>query len=202
MLLDVMPLSLSTNADGRLMKVLIKRDTMIPTESLKDCCTIRDGQRRMTINMYKGKRSCTKDNRLLGLFEMVNLPPTPRGRIEVRIIFKVKANGLLEVTAQNLLVTKSMRGIKITSKDGRLSPREVETMVREAARHASKDRREPSGISSRNRLELQLYYVSSMLRESTRVKNKLDYDHMDDLKMLIDVINETMEWLDIVPAKT
>ena len=82
---------------------------------------------------------------------MTDLPPAPRGRIEVRITFKVDANGLLEVTAQNLATT-STGGIMITSEDGRLSPQEVETMVREAERHADEDRREASRISSRNRL--------------------------------------------------
>ena len=105
----------------------------------------------MTIDVYEGKRSRTKDNHLLGLFEMTDLPPAPRGRIEVRITFKVDTNGLLEVTAQNLAMT-STGGIMITSEDGRLSPQEVETMVREAKRHADKDRREASRISSRTRL--------------------------------------------------
>ncbi len=98
------------------------------------------------IGVYEGKRSHTKGNHLLGLFEMTDLPPAPRGRIKVRITFKVDENGLLKVTAQNL-ATKSTKGITITSKDGRLSPREMETTVRDAKRHANKDRRETSRTS-------------------------------------------------------
>ena len=196
MLLDVTPLSLGTDADGGLMDVIVKRGTTIPTESSKDYHTVEDGQTRMTIDVYEGERSRTKDNHLLGLFEMTDLPPAPRGRIEVRITFKVDANGLLEVTAQNL-VTKTTRGITITSEDGRLSPEEVENMVREAEKHADEDRREASRISSRNRLESQLYGVSSTLRESAGVKDTSDIDDiMDDLETLTDVIDETVEWLD------
>ena len=196
MLLDVMPLSLGTDADGGLMDVIIKRGTTIPTESSKDYHTVEDGQTGMTIDVYEGERSRTKDNHHLGLFEITDLPPAPRGKIEVRITFKVDANGLLEVTAQNL-ATKTTRGIMITSEDGRLSPEEVENMVREAEKHADEDRREASRISSRNRLESQLYGVSSTLRESAGVKDTSNIDDiMDDLKTLTDVIDETVEWLD------
>ena len=193
MLLDVTPLSLGTDADGGLMNVLIKRGTTIPTESSKDFHTVEDGQKTMVIDVYEGERSRTKDNHLLGLFEMNDLPPSPRGKVEVRITFKVDANGLLEVAAENL-ATKSKKGITITSDDGRLSPEEIETMVKDAEKHAEEDRREASRIAGRNRLESQLYGLSSTLRESGGMKDKSDDD--DDLKTLTDVIDETMEWLD------
>jgi len=92
----------------------------IPTESLNDYHTVKDGQTRMTIDVYKGERSRTKDNHHFGLFEITDLPPAPRGKIEVRISFKVDANGLLEVTAQNL-ATKTNRGIMIMPEDSRLN---------------------------------------------------------------------------------
>ncbi|KAL3827290.1 hypothetical protein ACHAXA_005036 [Cyclostephanos tholiformis] len=197
MLLDVTPLSLGTDADGGLMSVLISRGTTIPTESSRDFHTVEDGQTKMIIDVYEGERVKSKDNRLLGLFEMTDLPPAPRGVIEVRITFKVDANGLLEVSAENL-ATKSSRSITITSEDGRLSQEEVEAMVKEAERHAEEDRAEELRISSRNRLETHLYGISNMLAE-IGMKEWTDIGDIDgfDRKTLMDALDETMEWLEI-----
>lgn len=190
MLLDVTPLSLGTDADGGLMAVLIKRGTTIPTESSMDFHTVEDNQRKMTIDVFEGERSQTKNNHLLGLFEMTDLPPAPRGQIEVRITFKVDANGLVEVTAQNL-ATKSTKSITITADDGRLSEEEMDAMVKEAEKFAEEDKREASRIEGRNRLESHLYRISNTLNENgERIENK------EDLKTLMDSIDEILEWLD------
>ena len=190
MLLDVTPLSLGTEADGGRMTVLIKRGTTIPTESSMTFHTIEDNQTRMTIDVYEGERGSTKHNHLLGLFEMTDLPPAPRGAIEVRITFKVDANGMLEVTAQNL-ATKSTKGITITSENGRLSNEEMEAMIKEAEKYAEEDKKEAARMDSRNRLESQLYRISSALNENG---DKLD--DKEDLKTLLDAVDEMMEWLD------
>ena len=190
MLLDVTPLSLGTDADGGMMTVLIKRGTTIPTESSMTFHTIEDNQTRMTIDVYEGERGQTKHNHLLGMFEMTDLPPAPRGAIEVRITFKVDANGMLEVTAQNL-ATKSIKGITITSEDGRLSSEEMETMIKEAEMYAEEDNMETARMESRNRLESQLYRISSVLNE-----NEDNFDDKEDMKTLMDALNETIEWLD------
>lgn len=190
MLLDVTPLSLGTEADGGMMTVLIKRGTTIPTESSMTFHTIEDNQTRMTIDVYEGERGQTKHNHLLGLFEMTDLPPAPRGAVEVRITFKVDANGMLEVTAQNL-ATKSTKGITITSEDGRLSNEEMEAMIKEAEKYAEEDKREAARMDSRNRLESHLYRISSALNE-----NGDKIDDKDDLQRLMDAVDETMEWLD------
>jgi len=190
MLLDVTPLSLGTEADGGLMTVLIKRGTTIPTESSMDFHTVEDNQSRMTIDVYEGERSVTKNNHLLGLFEMTDLPPAPRGQIEVRITFKVDANGMLEVTAQNL-ATKKSKSITITAEDGRLSDEEMEAMLKEAERYAEEDKKEAGRIEARNRLESHLYGVSSSVREhEERIEDK------EDLKTLLDALDEVMEWLE------
>ena len=190
MLLDVTPLSLGTEADGGMMTVLIKRGTTIPTESSMTFHTIEDNQTRMTIDVYEGERGQTKHNHLLGLFEMTDLPPAPRGAIEVRITFKVDANGMLEVTAQNL-ATKSTKGITITSEDGRLSNEEMEAMIKEAEKYAEEDKIEAARMDSRNRLESHLYRISSALNENgDKINDK------DDLQTLMDAVDETMEWLD------
>lgn len=189
MLLDVAPLSLGTDVDGGLMSVLIKRGTTIPTEGSDIYRTAVDNQRSMTIDVFEGERSLTKHNHLLGLFEMADIPPAPRGQIEVKITFKVDANGLLEVTAQNL-ATKSTKSITITADDGRLSEEEMEAMIKDAEKHAEEDKKEAARIEGRNRLETYLYRVSSTLNE-----NEEKISDKEDLKTLMDAIDETMEWL-------
>jgi heat shock protein 5 len=193
MLLDVTPLSLGTEADGGLMSVIIKRGTTIPTQSSHIYHTTKDNQRIMVIDVYEGERSRTKDNHLLGLFEMKDLPPAPRGSIEMKITFKVDANGLLEVTAENL-ATKSTKGIIITSEDGRLSHKEMDDMVKEAEKYADKDRKEALRISSRNMLESLLYTLTSTLKESS--SQSMGDASKDDLQTLSDSVDEMIEWLD------
>lgn len=190
MLLDVTPLSLGTDVDGGLMSVLVKRGTTIPTESSMEFHTVDDNQRQMTIDVFEGERSQTKHNHLLGLFEMTDLPPAPRGEIKVRITFKVDANGMLEVTAQNL-ATKSTKSITITAEDGRLSEEEMEAMVKDAEKFAEEDKREASRLEARNRLERLLYDVSSAMN-----KNEEKIEDKEDLKTLMDSVDETLEWLD------
>jgi heat shock protein 5 len=190
MLLDVTPLSLGTSADGGLMSVLIKRGSTIPTESSHDYVTVEDNQRRMTIDVYEGERSQAKHNHLLGLFEMTDLPPAPRGEVQVRIRFKVDANGMLEVTAQNL-ATKSEKSITITAEDGRLSEEQMQAMVEEAEQFAEQDKLHAQRIEARNQLESHLYRVSSSLSENEdRIENK------EDLKTLLDSVDEIIEWLE------
>lgn len=190
MLLDVTPLSLGTEADGGLMSVLIKRGSTIPTESSHDYHTVEDNQRTMTIDVYEGERSQVKHNHLLGLFEMTNLPPAPRGGVEVRITFKVDANGILEVTAQNLN-TKDKKSITITAEDGRLSEEEMQAMVEEAEKFAEQDKIEAERIEARNKLESHLYRISSSLSDNEdRIESK------QDLKTLLDSLDESIEWLE------
>ena len=131
-----------------------------------------------------------KDNHLLGLFEMTDLPPAPRGQIEVKVTFKVDANGLLEVTAENL-ATKSTKSITITAEDGRLSEEEIQKFVDEAEKYAEEDKRNAAKIEGRNRLEYYLYTVSNSLKDNEdKIKDK------EDLKALMDVVDEMMEWLE------
>jgi heat shock protein 5 len=144
----------------------------------------------MTIDVYEGERSQVKHNHLLGLFEMTNLPPAPRGGVEVRITFKVDANGILEVTAQNLN-TKDKKSITITAEDGRLSEEEMQAMVDEAEKFAEQDKKEAERIEARNRLESHLYRISNTLSE-----NEDEFENKRDLKTLLDSLDESIEWLE------
>lgn len=121
---------------------------------------------------------------------MTDLPPAPRGQVNVRVTFKIDANGLLEVTAVNL-ATKSTKKITITPEDGRLSEDDIDAMVKDAERFAEEDKREADRIEARNKLESHLYRVSNTLSENEdRIEDK------SDLKTLMDSIDELLEWLD------
>jgi len=189
-LLDVTPLSLGTDVDGGLMSVIIKRGTTIPTQSSHTYHTVEDNQKHMTIDVFEGERPQTRNNHFLGEFELTDLPPAPRGDVEVRVTFKVDANGLLEVTAENL-ATMSAKSIKITAADGRLSEEEMTSMVKEAERFAEDDKREAEIMEARNKLETHLHRISSTLKEN----EELIVDKQG-LKIVMDTVDEVMDWLD------
>ena len=190
MLLDVTPLSLGTQTTGGVMTVLIDRGTTIPTERSMDFHTMDDNQSHMTIDVFEGERSMVKDNHLLGLFEMTDLPPAPRGEVNVRVTFKVDSNGMLEVTAVNL-ATKSTKKIAITPEDGRLAEEDIEKMIKDAEMFAEEDKKEAERIESRNKLESQLYRLSSTLND-----NEGKITDKTGLKTLLDSIDEVLDWLD------
>ena len=192
MLLDVLPLSLGTDVDGGLMSVIIKRGTTIPTESSSVYHTLEDNQKMMNIDIYEGERPQTKNNHLLGEFQMTNLPPMPRGQVNIKVTLKVDADGLLEVTAENL-ATKDKKSITITAEAGRLSEAQVEEMIKEAERHADEDKKEAERLETRNLLESHLYRVGQMLDEND---DRID---AEELKAALDLVEETKEWLERNP---
>lgn len=192
MLLDVTPLSLGTSIEGGVMSVLIKRGTTIPTEKSEDYYTLEDGQTHMIIDVYEGERSMCKDNHLLGEFDMTDIPPAPRGQVEVRVTFKVDANGILEVKAEDKS-TKNVKQITITPDEGsgRLSQKDIDRMVEEAEQFADEDKRAVEKIQERNNLESFAYSVSSTIRDN---EDKLEDNA--ELEQLKEEIKETMDWLE------
>lgn len=189
-LLDVAPLSLGTETTGGVMTVLIPRGTTIPAESSMDFYTVEDRQTKMTIDVYEGERPFVAQNHLLGLFEMTDLPPAPRGDVGVKVTFKIDSNGILEVTAVNL-ATRSKKQITITAEDGRLAEEDIEAMIREAERFAEEDEREAARVEARNELESRIYRISSMLSEEEE-----RFDDESERKELMDSLDESLEWLE------
>lgn len=194
LLLDATPLSLGTEVDGGIMSVLIKRGTTIPTEKSEEYVTLKDHQTAMTIDVYEGERSMVEDNHLLGLFEMTDLPPLPRGQAKVLVTFAVDANGILEVTAEDR-ATKNQKKIVITPDDGRLSEADIERMVQEAEENAEKDKQARERIEGRNALESFLYGLQETVadNQSTLIEKGAS---QEDLKDLVETIDGTMVWLD------
>ena len=163
LLLDVTPLSLGIETLGGVFTRLIERNTTIPTRKSETFSTASDSQTSVEIKVYQGERSMAADNKMLGVFQLVGIPPAPRGIPQVEVTFDIDANGILNVTAKDK-ATNNEQKITITSSSG-LSKDEVEKMARDADSHASDDRKKKEEIESRNRADAMVYNIEKMLKE-------------------------------------
>jgi molecular chaperone DnaK len=163
LLLDVTPLSLGIETLGGVFTRLIERNTTIPTRKSETFSTASDSQTSVEIKVYQGERAMAADNKMLGVFQLVGIPPAPRGIPQVEVTFDIDANGILNVTAKDK-ATNNEQKITITSSSG-LSKDEVEKMARDADSHSSDDRKKKEEIESRNRADAMVYNIEKMLKE-------------------------------------
>jgi molecular chaperone DnaK len=163
LLLDVTPLSLGIETLGGVMTKLIERNTTIPTRKSEVFSTAADSQTSVEIKCYQGERAMARDNRLLGVFQLVGIPPAPRGVPQVEVTFDIDANGIMNVTAKDR-ATNNEQKITITSSSG-LSKDEVDKMARDAESHSVDDRKKRDEIEARNRADAMMYNVEKMLKE-------------------------------------
>ncbi|HYL35974.1 MAG TPA: molecular chaperone DnaK [Bryobacteraceae bacterium] len=183
LLLDVTPLSLGIETLGGVFTRLIERNTTIPTRKSEIFSTAADNQTSVEIKVYQGERSMAGDNKLLGVFQLVGIPPAPRGIPQVEVTFDIDANGILNVTAKDK-ATNNEQKITITSSSG-LSKDEVEKMARDAESHAGEDRKKKEEIESRNRADAMVYNIEKMLKEHR------DKVSAGDAKAVEDALEET-----------
>jgi molecular chaperone DnaK len=163
LLLDVTPLSLGIETMGGVFTKLIERNTTIPTRKTDVFSTASDNQSSVEIKVFQGERAMAKDNRLLGVFQLGNLPPAPRGVPQIEVTFDIDANGILNVTAKDR-ATNNEQKITITSSSG-LAKDEVEKMAHDAEAHAAEDRKQRDTIEARNRADAMVYNVEKTLKE-------------------------------------
>jgi molecular chaperone DnaK len=163
LLLDVTPLSLGIETMGGVFTKLIDRNTTIPTRKSETFSTAADSQTSVEIKVYQGERAMARDNRMLGVFQLVGIPPAPRGIPQIEVTFDIDANGILNVLAKDK-ATNNEQKITITSSSG-LSKEEVEKMAKDAEAHSADDRKRKDEIDARNRADSMVYQVEKMLKD-------------------------------------
>lgn len=191
-LLDVCPLSMGIETVGGVMTKIITRNTVVPTKKQQIFSTASDNQQTVTIQVFEGERSMTKDNHILGKFDLVGIPAAPRGTPQIEVTFEIDVNGILRVSAEDK-GSNNKESITIKNDQNRLSPEDIERMVADAEQFAEQDKAAKDRVDAKNELEGLAYSTKNQVNDKEKLGAKLSEAEKDEI---ITACDEVISWLE------